>query len=136
MKKLLLSFLALSASLAGASTVILSSQATGPSVYGSDGALVANGGLIRIGYLGTAGNLNSFVEFGTSTIKSAGVLTSARPSKVTGSVTNTNGEGDDASFNNRDVYVWIYNGTTAAGSLMNGLFRAVGFTFPVDDPGG
>jgi hypothetical protein len=94
--------------------------------------------LIRIGYLATPGDVNSFVEFGTSTIKSAGVGISAQPSKIVGSVINNNGEGDDASFNGRDVYVWIYNASTAAASNMWGLFRAVGvgLTFPNDDPGG
>src|SRR5688500_2443547 len=66
-----------------ASTVTLSSQAVGPSVFAFNGTLVPNGSLIRVGTLTTPGDFNSFVEFGTSTVKNAGIGVSARGSKIT-----------------------------------------------------
>jgi len=136
MKKLLLSILAASASWASATSVLLSSAPTGPTVFGVDHAsMIPNGGLIRIGFLATANDVNSFVEFGTSTIKSAGPGAAAKPSKVAGTVNNVT-ENDDAQFNGKDVYVWIYNAATAAASTQSGLFHAVGTVFPPDDPAG
>jgi len=134
MKKLFLSILAATASWVSASTVSLSSQTIGPSVYDvTNTTLVPNGGLIRIGFLATPNTPSSFVEFGTSTIKGAGVGTGIKPSKVNGSVFNAT-ETDDAAFNGKDIYVWIYNAATAAASTQSGLFHAVGTVFPVDDP--
>lgn len=137
MKKLILSILATFTTWAGASTVSLSSSATGPTAYNNaNTSIIANGSLIRIGRLSEPGNPNSFVEFGTSTIKNGGIGPSARPGKVNGSIVNTGGETDDAPFNNANVFVWIYNNTTAALSSESGLFQAVGLQFPVDDPAG
>jgi hypothetical protein len=135
MKKLLLSILAATASWVSASTVSLSSTPNGPSVYDAFSALVPNGGLIRVGYLATPNTPSSFVEFGTSTVKNSGVGTSIRPSKVNGSVNNVT-EADDAAFNGKDVYVWIYNAATEGASTQSGLFHAVATVFPNDDPAG
>jgi hypothetical protein len=142
MKKLLLPLILASASLVDASTVTLSSAATGPSVYTFGGALVPNGSLVRVGYLATEGVPGSFVEFGTSILGNGGAFASARPSKLNGAVINTNGESDDGQFNGKPVYVWIYSATTQAASTVSGLFKAVvvgtatNTTFPIDDPAG
>jgi hypothetical protein len=137
MKKLILSILATFTTLAGASTVSLSSNAVGPTAYNNaNTSIIANGSLIRIGRLSEPGVASSFVEFGTSTIKNGGIGPTARPGKVNGSVVNTGGESDDAAFNNANVFVWIYNAPDAGSSTESGLFQAVGLTFPVDDPAG
>lgn len=136
MKKLILSLLAAAATCASASTVSLSSNASGPTVFDLSNTSIIQGGLIRIGMLAVANQPASFVEFGTSTTKNGGIGPTARPGKVNGSVTNTGGETDDAAFNNQAVYVWIYNAATQATSTQSGLFQAVGINFPADDPGG
>jgi len=141
MKKLLLSLVLASASLVDASTVTLSSAATAPSVYTFQGALVPNGSLVRVGFLATDGVASSFVEFGTSILGNGGAFAGARPSKLNGGVTNVT-ETDDAQFNGKTVYVWIYNAATQAASTQSGLFKAVAVgtsvttTFPIDDPAG
>jgi hypothetical protein len=122
-----------------ASTVTLSSTATGPSVFLPGGsALLANGSLIRVGTLTNQADASTFIEFGTSTVKSAGVGTSARPSKVTGSVLNPD-EANDTPFNNLPVYVWIYDATSLGAVTNNtpqGLFRSSVANFPVNDLAG
>jgi len=142
MKKLLLSLVLASASLVDASTVTLSSAASAPSVYTFQGALVPNGSLVRVGFLATDGVASSFVEFGTSVLGNGGAFAGARPSKLNGSVTNAGGETDDAPFNGKTVYVWIYNAATQAASTQSGLFKAVAVgtsvttTFPINDDSG
>lgn len=146
MKKVFIALAAIGLiSQAQATTVTLSSTAAGPSVFlplVSGGGLLPNGNLIRVGTLTTPGDASTFVEFGTTTVKSAGVGVGARASKVTGSVTNSGGEADDGQFNNLPVYVWIYNSTTlpateaAARLIDQGLFRSETFVFPANDPAG
>jgi len=135
MKKLLLSILVATASCASASTLLLSSNAAGPTVFDTGNGTVVAAGLIRVGMLTDPANVNSFVEYGTSTIKPAGLGAGQKQGKVTGSVTNVT-EADDAQFDNKDVYVWIYNAATAAASNQSGLFHAVGVKFVPDDPAG
>lgn len=143
MKKLLISIsILLSAVALKASTVTLSSTATGPSVFLPDAtSLVPNGSLVLVGTLTTANDFTTFVEFGTSTIKNAGVGGSARPSKLTGSVSNAS-EADDAVFNNSPVYVWIFSTNTLPATaaerqaLPQGLFLSETFNFPVNDTAG
>jgi len=141
MKKLLLSLVLASASLVDASTVTLSSSALAPSVYTFQGALVPNGSLVRVGFLATDGVASSFVEFGTSVLGNGGAFAGARPSKLNGGVQNVT-ETDDAQFNSKTVYVWIYNAATQAAATQSGLFKAVVVgaatttTFPIDDPAG
>ena len=137
MKKLILSLLAAFTTWAGASTVSLSSSATGPTAFNfANDTIIPNGSLIRIGRLSEPGVASSFVEFGTSTIKNGGIGPTAKPGKVNGAVANTGGESDDAAFNNANVFVWIYNATTESAATERGLFQAVGLLFPADDPGG
>lgn len=117
-----------------ATTVTISTAASGPSVFLPGGTtLVANGNLIRIGTLEIPNVVTSFVEFGTSTVKSFGPGIAARPSKIGGAVTNNGGEADpaaptdanhDTQFNGDQVYIWIYNATTADPLAASGLFRA------------
>ena len=117
-----------------ASTVTLSSTSTGPSVFASNAVnLVPNGSLIRVGtFLGGIETLANWRDFGVSTVKSAGIGASAKPSKVTGTVTNTGGDVDDAQFNGLAVYVWIYNSTTINPLAEQGIFKST-FLFPVND---
>ena len=122
-----------------ASTMSLSSTATGPSVFtaaaaGTIAGLVPNGSLIRVGTLIGGTTSAFFVEFGTSTVKNAGGGPSARASKVTGSVLNTT-EADDAQFNGLPVYIWIYNSATVSATADQAIFRST-FVFPVNDTGG
>jgi hypothetical protein len=125
-----------------ASTVTLSSTAAGPSVFLPNGSsLLANGSLIRVGTLTNPADVNTFIEFGTSTVKSVGVGVSAQPSKVAGSVANPT-ETDDGQFNNLPVYIWVYNATSlpagqaAREGLEQGLFRSSNTNFPVNDIAG
>ncbi|HWB02460.1 MAG TPA: PEP-CTERM sorting domain-containing protein [Verrucomicrobiales bacterium] len=140
MKKLLLSLLAASASWVSASTVSLSSGGStspSPTVFNNaNSAVVANGSFVRVGMLTTAGNTDTFVEFGTSQIRNAGLGATARPGKLTGEVINNNLETDDAQFNAKDVYIWVYNAPTAGAATEWGVFKVVGQVFPTDDPGG
>jgi hypothetical protein len=144
MKKpiLALAFLALVPAV-HATTVTLSSAASGPSVFLPGGTgLVPNGSVIRVGTLTNPNDFSTFIEFGTSTVKNAGIGASAQPGKVTGSVTNANGETDDNQFNNLPVYVWVYNAATlppdsASRELIaQGLFRSSDTNFPANDPAG
>lgn len=123
-----------------ASTVSLSSTATGPSVFtaaaaGTIAGLVPNGSLIRVGTLVGGATAAFFVEFGTSTVKSVGIGASAKPSKVSGSVANTGGEADDSVFNGLPVYIWIYNSATISATADQAIFKST-FVFPVNDTGG
>jgi hypothetical protein len=124
------------APVAGATTLSFFSGATGPTVFaGCDAPLIVpTGSLIRVGTLLIPDHTDSFVEFGVSTVKPAGAFASARPGKVSGAVTNGGGEDDDSFFNGRDIYIWIYNAATQAAATGYGIFRAVGQTFPVNDP--
>jgi hypothetical protein len=124
-----------------ATTVTLSSAASGPSVFRTGGtALVPNGSVILVGTLTTPNDASTFIEFGTSTVKSVGLGTGT-PGKVAGSVTNIT-EADDAPFNNLPVYIWVYNAATLPATaaernqIEQGLFRSDTFTFPANDPGG
>ncbi len=122
-----------------ASTMSLSSTATGPSVFtaaaaGTIAGLVPNGSLIRVGTLIGGTTSAFFVEFGTSTVKNAGAGASAKASKVTGSVLNAS-EADDTQFNGLPVYVWIYNSATVSASADQAIFKST-FVFPVNDTGG
>jgi len=144
MKKLILSLVLASTAVTDASTVTLSSASTAPSVYTFGGALVPNGSFVRVGFFTDPANLSTFVEFGTSILRNGGAGTGAKPSKLTGAVANSgpvgNVESDDAQFNGKDVYVWIYNATTADPNADNGIFKAtvvgtaVNTVFPTDDP--
>ena len=121
-----------------ASSVTLSGAATGPSVFttanaGTVAGLVPNGSLIRVGTLIGGATSAFFVEFGTSTVKSAGVT--PKPSKVTGSVVNVD-EADDTQFNGLPVYIWIYNAVSANGTADQGIFKSNVSVFPVNDTGG
>ena len=118
------------------SSVTLSSASTGPSVVTTSAInLVPNGSLIRVGtFIGGFAAIN-WVDFGVSTVKTAGVLAAARASKVTGSVTNTNGEADDTAFNGLPVYIWIYNSPTISATADQGIFRS-SFNFPTNDLAG
>ena len=113
----------------------IASSAVGPSVTTLDGVLVPNGSLIRVGTLLVDGDYTTFVEFGTTTVKSAGFGVNAKPSKVLGSVTNNLGEEDDSQFNDLPIYIWIYASFTESSSVPQGLFKS-SFRFPVNDVAG
>lgn len=145
MKKLLLSILAASATWASASTVSLSSGGAttpSPTVFNHANTAIVTSGLVRVGMLTDPADPGTFVEFGTSSISFAGLGTNRREGKVTGPVANNNLEADDAQFNGKDIYLWIYNASSAAAATEQGLFRVVEVVggpdqqFPTDDPGG
>lgn len=118
-----------------ASTVTLSSAATGPSVFASNALnLVPNGSLIRVGtFLGGVETAANWRDFGPSTVKTAGIGGGARASKVTGAVTNTGGEADDAQFNGLAVYIWIYNSVAVSLTADQAIFKSNAFVFPNND---
>ncbi len=109
---------------AEATSVSLSSLGnTGPAAYLNDGVtLVPNGSLVRIGTFSTPGDLSTFVQFGTSTVKTYPSL-GGNPGKVVGSVASGTEE-DDTQFNGKDIYIWIYNAATEAAATQSGIFRA------------
>ena len=117
-----------------ATTVSLSSTATGPAVFQTDATtLVPNGSVIRIGSISNlADPIGSFVELGTGAVRSVGLGASAKPGKVAGSVTATEAETAHDKFNGAAVYVWLYNGTSPLVSSAQGLFSTTA-TFPVND---
>jgi hypothetical protein len=117
---------------ANASNITLANSPVGPQVVTFSRVLIGNGNLVRIGTLTVPGLASSFVEFGTSTTLSVGPGTS----RVSGTAVNTGGEADDAQFNAKDVYLWIYSTPTASATADQGLFRATAGTpawvFPTD----
>ena len=120
-----------------ASSVTLSSTATGPSVFASNAVnLVPNGSMIKVGtFIGGVETLANWREFGGSTVKSAGPGATAKASKVTGTVTNNNAEADDSQFNGLAVYIWIYNSTTVSAIADQAIFKST-FVFPNNDLSG
>jgi hypothetical protein len=144
MKKTLLALALLGAvPMTHATTVTLSGGPTGPSVFQPGGtSLVPNGSVIRVGTLQTPGDVNSFIEFGTSTVKAAGPPGAQQPSKVVGSVANTEENPGvtpgDSDFDGDQIYIWIYNATTvptdptARQAIEQGLFRS-DTLFPTND---
>ena len=118
-----------------ATTITLSGAPTGPSVFTANALnLVPNGSLIRVGALIGGTTSAYFVDFGPSTVKTAGIRGSARPSKIIGSVTNINGEIDDSQFNGLPVYIWVYNSPTISATADQGIFKST-FVFPTNDMG-
>jgi hypothetical protein len=116
-----------------ASNVTLSSSHNGPAVFNSTNAVkVSNGSLIRVGTLLTPGDPNSFMEFGTSTVKNAGFGSNMTPGKVVGNVIPANDESTHGAFNGRAIYLWIYNAPTVATSIESGIFRTSS-VFPSND---
>jgi hypothetical protein len=145
MKKTILSILAATASWVSASTVSLSSGGAttpSPTVYNHANSAVVTSGLVRVGMMSNPADMSTFVEFGTSAITFAGIGTNRREGKINGPVANNNLETDDAQFNGKDIYIWVYNAATAAAATEQGLFKVVEAVggpdqqFPVDDPGG
>ena len=128
----LLALFALVPTVLQASSVTLSSTSTGPSVFASNAVnLVPNGSLIKVGtFIGGVETLANWREFGGSTVKNAGAGAAARASKVTGSVTNTNGEADDSQFNGLAVYIWIYNSVAVNASADQAIFKST-FLFAI-----
>lgn len=131
MKKILF-LLALSALGAQASSLTFANSPVGPQVVSSSSVLIGNGMLVRIGTFTIEGDTSSFVEFGTSVTASVGPGTS----RVTGAAVNNGGETDDAQFNAKNVYLWIYNSATRSDTADQGIFRATAGTpawvFPTD----
>lgn len=128
---------------AEATNITLSSASTGPSVFLSNGVLLApNGSHMRVGTLNTPGDFSSFVDFGTATVRAAGFGVNAQNSKVVGEVINSAATAD-SDFNSDPIYIWIYNATEAAlpaaGDARNlveqGLFQS-SILFPVNDDAG
>ena len=117
-----------------ASSVTLSSSPTGPAVFDSTNTFkVANGSLVRVGMiLNTADPAGSFVEFGTGMVRTAGIGSGARPGKITGSVIPSGAESTHGAFNNRPVYLWIYNSPGEAGATEQGIF-GTSRVFPAND---
>lgn len=96
----------------------------------STGAALPNGSLVRIGTMDTAVGLSSFVEWGTTSITTI----ASRPGRV--GLATVNGASDDAAFNNKPIYLWVYNSATASSTVDQAVFRAdaatPAWTFPVD----
>jgi hypothetical protein len=134
MKKVLLLTALMLPLTAGATTMSLSSPATGPGVFASDATtLVPNGSIIRIGTVSNVADpVASFVEFGTGSVRSVGIGATAKPGKVAGSVTPTESESAHDKFNNQKIFVWLYNGTSSLTSSQQGLF-STSVNFPLND---
>ncbi len=99
-------------------------------------SLVANGSLIRTGYLATANDPTSFVEFGTGQVRTVGIGVNARPGRIAGSVTPTLAdESLHNSFNNKTIYLWVYSTAGANLTADQGLF-ATNKAFPQNDTQG
>jgi hypothetical protein len=137
MKKTILALLASLTVAANASTVSLSNSPSGPAAFlPGNTTKVTNGSLVRVGMIGNlADPMGTFVEFGTSVIRNAGVGGSAVPGKVVGSVTATGAESTHDQFNNQTVYLWIYSTATASSTADQGIF-ATTRTFPANDVAG
>src|SRR6186997_101869 len=120
-----------------ASSVTLSSNPTGPAVFDSTNTFkVPNGSLVRVGMiLNTTDPAGSFVEFGTGVVRSAGIGATAMPGKITGSVTPSGAESTHGVFNNRTIYLWVYNTPAQAGATEQGIF-GTSRVFPVSDMAG
>gem|GEM_PF-2517846 len=119
------------------SLVTLSSNSNGPAVFDSTNTLkVPNGSLVRVGtILNPADPAGSFVEFGTAAVRNAGFGTSARPGKITGSVTASGPESTHDAFNNRTIYLWVYNTPSQADATEQGIF-GTSVVFPANDIAG
>lgn len=116
-----------------ASTVSLSTSRTGAAAFLADGTTLAGtGNLIRVGTISNlADPVGSFVEFGTGATRT--IISST--SKITGSVTPTLAEAQHTQFDNKTLYIWVYNSPNALTASQQGIF-ASNKSFPVNDVAG
>jgi hypothetical protein len=92
-----------------------------------NGTRVAAGSLVRVGYFEEAGNPSSaFVEFGTTTLSNPGGDAQGGHILGTGqTITNA-----ATTFNNRQLYIWVYNAPTAAAATSSEIFTSVEWLTP------
>jgi hypothetical protein len=116
-----------------ASTVSLSTSRTGAAAFLADGTTLAGtGNLIRVGMISNlADPVGSFVEFGTGATRT--IITAT--SKITGSVTSPLAESQHTQFDNKTLYIWVYNSPNALTASQQGIF-ASNKAFPVNDVAG
>ena len=89
----------------------------------SDGATrVTAGSLVRLGYLATPGVMDSFVEYGRSTISNPSPAI-AIGGFLTTPVNNTT-PADNTAAQGKQIYLWVYNAPTAGAATQHGLFTS------------
>jgi len=131
MKKILLSISALV--LAGSAQAATINWANGTGrghafVLGDGVTRVPTGSLVRVGFLSTANDASSFVEFGTTTMgdPGGGVVGGHIPGAGKSITTDT------TNFANRQLYIWVYNAATAAAATQSELFTSTAWLTPAD----
>jgi hypothetical protein len=114
-----------------ATNVSFSTTSTGPRFVTTTGSVVPNGSLVVVGRLTEAGNPTTFVEFGRTTLNTV----FGQTGRLGGATTNLD-EADDDAFNGANVWIWVYNSTTADPNADQALFRATAgtplWTFPAN----
>lgn len=139
----LLAFLAVSS--AYATSVSLSSAPLGRSVVESDGSALANGSLVLVG---TFSNISALEVLPPIELASAAGWTQfgnalaigsvfGNPGKLIGTTSDLTDVAD--AFNNKPIYLWVFNGPTIESSTEYGVFRADSgvptWNFPVNNGG-
>jgi len=88
---------------------------------------VAFGSLVRVGYVTTPGDVSTFMEFATTTISHPGAAVAAQ---VGGFLTNPAASSTVAgAAKGKQIYLWVYNGTTTGGSTGAAIFTSTDSTW-------